>query len=441
MSHRIPSLKQAVLRGSSWTLLSVGAGQLIRLGKSLILTRMLFPEAYGVMAIVWSVLYTLGMLSDAGLAAAAIRHEKAHEASFINTLWTAKVIRGFVIFIVTCLIAYPVSVIYRMPDLVWLIPLAGLTMAINGFNSTNIYSQQREMVYGRLTFIELSNEIVGLLVMVVWAYLHPGVGAMIGASVVCAVYFLACSHLVLPGVRNRFAWDRSALRDIFNFGKWVFLSSAIFLVYTQGDRMLLGHYLDVKMLGVYSIAIMISEIVSGVISKLNNAVLYPALSRVINQDRHRLQEVFYKTRLGFDFVIVMPIAVLMVVGNDAIGLMYDPRYQAAGWMLQILCVRLLMIAVLSTSEACLFALGKPKFSVLQNVCRATWLLTGIPFAWHVFGIVGVVWVVATTELPVFAVLWYGMAKEDLLSPLREARSLIALASGLAVGMVANHLLF
>jgi O-antigen/teichoic acid export membrane protein len=441
MNQRLPSLKRAVLAGSSWTLLSVGAGQLIRLGKSLILTRMLFPEAYGVMAIVWSVLYTLGMLSDAGLAAAAIRHEKAHETGFINTLWTAKVVRGLVIFAVTCLIAYPISLIYHMPDLTWLIPLAGLTMAINGFNSTNVYSQQRQMVYGRLTFIELSNEVVGLVVMVVWAYIHPGVEAMIGASVVCAVYFLACSHLMLPGDRNRFAWDRSAMRDIFHFGKWVFLSSAIFLVYTQGDRMLLGHYLDVRMLGIYSVAIMISEIVSGVISKLNNAVLYPALSRVINQDRHRLQEVFYKTRLGFDFVIVLPIAVLMVIASHIIALMYDARYQDAGWMLQILCVRLLMIAVLSTSEACLFALGKPKFSVVQNVCRAIWILVGIPFAWHAYGIVGVVWVVATTELPVFAVLWYGMAKEKLLSPLREARSLMALALGLFIGVALKRLLF
>nr|WP_315490914.1 oligosaccharide flippase family protein [uncultured Rhodoferax sp.] len=434
MIQRLPSLKRAVLAGSSWTLLSVGAGQLIRLGKSLILTRMLFPEAYGVMAIVWSVLYTLGMLSDAGLAAAAIRHERAHEAGFMNTLWTAKVLRGFAIFVVTCLIAYPLAAAYKMPDLAWLIPLAGLTMVINGFNSTNVYSQQRQMVYGRLTFIELSNEVLGLFVMVIWAYFRPGVEAMIGASIVSALYFLICSHRVLPGIKNSFAWDAAAVRDIFHFGKWVFLSSAIFLVYTQGDRMLLGQYLDVKLLGVYSIAIMISEIVSGVISKLNNAVLYPALSRVISQDRHRLQEVFYKTRLGFDLILVFPIAVFSMVASDAIALMYDSRYHAAGWMLQILCVRLFMVAILSTSEACLFALGKPKYSVMQNVCRAAWILIGIPVAWHSYGIVGVVWVVATTELPVFAVLWYGMAKEKLLSPLLESRSALALLVGAVVGL-------
>lgn len=441
MNGHIPSLKRAVLAGSSWTMLSVGAGQLIRLGKSLILTRLLFPEAYGVMAIVWSVLYALGMLSDAGLAAVAIRHEKAQETRFMNTIWTAKVVRGLFIFLVTCLIAYPMAIVYQMPDLVWLIPIAGFTMVINGLNSTNIYTQQRHMIYGRLTFLELSNELVGLFVMMIWAYYHPGVGAMIGAAVVGSTYYMLASHIILPGGRNRFAWDSEAILVIFQFGKWVLLSSAIFLIYSQGDRMLLGHYLDVKTLGIYSIAIMISEIVSGVIGKLNNAVLYPALSRVINNDRSRLKEVFYKTRFGFDVAIVLPVGVLMMLGTEVIALMYDPRYHAAGWILQILCVRLAMIAILSTSETCLFALGKPKFSVVQNTCRAVWILVGIPLAWHGYGIMGVVWVVATTEIPVFLVLWYGMAREKLLSPLLEARSFVACIAGLFVGTMLKDLLF
>lgn len=441
MSGRLPSLRRAILTGSSWTLLSVGAGQLIRLAKSLILTRLLFPEAYGVMAIVWSTLFALGMLSDAGLAAAAIRHERAGETSFINTLWTVKVLRGFAIFAATCVISYPMAAIYRMPDLAWLIPIAGFTMVLNGFNSTNVYSQQRQMQYGRLTLLELGNEVVGLLVMMVWAFYRPGVGAMIGASVVSAVNYLIASHWLLPGIRNRLTWDRAAVHDIFHFGKWVFLSSAIFLVYMQGDRMLLGHYLDAKMLGVYSIAIMISEIVTGVIGKLNNTVLYPALSRVINQDRSALKGVFYKTRLGLDFAIVVPVGVLMVIGSGVMALMYDARYEAAGWMLQILCVRLAMVAMLSTSETCLFALGKPKFAVVQNACRAVWLLVGIPLAWPRFGTVGVVWVVATTEMPVWFVLWYGMAKEKLLSPLREAGSAAALLGGIATGTLIKQLFF
>lgn len=70
------SLKKSVLRGSAWTMVGVGASQAMRLGKSLILSRLLFPEAYGVMAIVWAVLYALEMLSDVGIAPAVIRSQR-----------------------------------------------------------------------------------------------------------------------------------------------------------------------------------------------------------------------------------------------------------------------------------------------------------------------------------------------------------------------------
>jgi O-antigen/teichoic acid export membrane protein len=430
-----------MLRGSGWTLFSVGAGQILRFGKSLVLTRLLFPEAYGVMAIVWSVMYVLGMLSDAGLSAAAIRHPRAAEPDFLNTLWTMKIIRGVTLFAITCVIGYPVSVIYNMPDLAWLIPTAGSQMIIGGLNSTNVYSQQRSMVYGRVTMIDLSNDVVGLVVTMTWAYLHPGVGALVGGSIVCTLYYLICSHLLLPGIRNRLMIDRSAFKDLIHFGKWVLLSSTIYLVYSQGDRMILGRlFPDASTLGVYSIAIMISEIVSGVINKLNSTVLYPALSSILNMERHEIRRVFYKTRLGIDLALLIPISFLMVFGADLVRLFYDSRYQEAGWILQYFCIRLFMNATLCGGESCLFALGKPQYSVLENVGRAAWLLIGLPLSWQIWGLHGVVLVVATTEVPAMAVVWYGLTKERLLSLNKELRSLLFIALGLCLSWGAHTLL-
>lgn len=440
MTAELKDFKKSVLKGTAWTMLGHGAAQVLRFGKSLILTRLLFPEAYGVMAIVWSVLYVIGMLSDAGLSAAAIRHPKGDQPEFLNTLWTVKVIRGAIIFLITCGIAHPVSVFYTMPDLLWLIPTAGFTMLINGFDSTNTYLLQRQMQYKTISLLAFSNEIIVSAITLAWAYYYPGPASLIGGSVIGAIYYMICTHFLLPGNRNTFQWDPVALKDIFNFGKWIFLSSTIYIVYAQGDRFLLGKFLDVKLLGVYSIAIMLSEVVSGVIAQLNTKVFYTALSRVINTARPQLKSKFYKLRLGIDVCLIIPIAVLMVIGEDLIGLLYDARYQSAGWMLQILCFRLLMIAMLSNSESCLFSLGKPQYAVVQNICRAVWILFGVPLAWHAYGIEGVVWVVATTELLVLLVLWYGMAKENLLSLPHELRSVVFAIIGLSTGYALQQLI-
>lgn len=441
MTTNSESLRQKIFTGTAWTMLGMGASQLLRFGKSLILTRLLFPEAYGLMAIVWSVSFGMVMLSDAGLSAAALRHKRGGEEDFLNTIWTMKIVRGLLFFVAMSLVAYPVSKFYAMPDLVWLIPIAGFAHMLEGFSSTNVYVMQRNMIYGRLTMLEFANDIIGLVVILVWAYFYPSVAALIGSVVICAFFQVYYSHALLPGKRNRLRWDPAVATEVFHFGKWVLLSSCIYLVYSQGDRMMLGKYLTAAQLGVYSIAIMLSEVVSGVMGKINSNVMFPALSNIINKDRSRLLTVFYKTRLLTDGLMVVPIAVLMLIGAQVIALLYDVRYRDAGWMLQILCVRLLMSSILTSSESCLLALGKPKYAVLQNSLRAAVILVGIPFGWAYAGMYGVVWAVALTEVPVLFLLWYGMYKNAVFSILHELRSFLFAGMGAGLGyLISNYVL-
>jgi O-antigen/teichoic acid export membrane protein len=433
MKTQKPSLKSLVLKGASWTMVGVGAGQILRLGKSLILSRLLFPEAYGVMAIVWAVLYTLDLLSDVGVAPAIVRSEHGDDTIFLNTAWTMKVIRGVVLFATACALAYPISLFYNKPDLILLIPAAGLTTLIEGFCSTNIYSCQRKMIFGPTTKLDILVEFFGLIATLIWAYFYPSAWALVGGAIVGRLFHVFASHLLLPGIKNEFHWDRNASRELFHFGKWIFLSSIIFLLYSQGDRMILGKYFDTATLGVYGVAILLSEAVMGVISKLNGTVLYPALSRVANTDKPRLRNVFYRARLGTDILIVLPIAVLMVIGNVLVSLLYDSRYQDAGWMLQILCTRLLMNSVLLGSASCLIALGHTQYEVVQNISRTIWLFIGIPLVWPRYGVTGAVWVVALTEVPVLLVIWFGMTKHNLLLAKYEFRSLMFALVGLLIG--------
>ena len=414
--------------------MGVGAGQAIRLGKSLILSRLLFPEAYGVMAIVWAVLYALDMLSDVGISPAVIRSQRGDEPNFLNTAWTAKAIRGAVLCAVAVAMAYPISVFYKQPDLSLFVAIAGLTTLLDGFCSTNVYSCQRNMDYSKVTLLELSHEIVGLLVTLTWAYLYPSAWALLGGAVVSRIYLVAASHILLPGIKNQFHWDPKAFHELLHFGKWIFFSSVVYLIYAQGDRMLLGKYLDATTLGVYSIAIMLSESVANVVNKLNTSVLYPALSRVANSELHRLQAVFYRTRLGTDALMVIPIGILIVIGENLVHILYDSRYSEAGWMFQILCVRLMMTTVLVGGSSCLLVLGHSKYLVIQNIFRAIWILLGIPIVWPIYGLEGVVWVVGLTEVPVFFVVWFGMAKNRILSVKHEMRALLFITSGFLIGL-------
>jgi O-antigen/teichoic acid export membrane protein len=428
-----PSLRALVIKGSVWTLTGHGGVLLIRLVRSLVMTRLLFPEVYGLMTLVWAVLTGLQMLADTGIQTTIIRDPRGDDPHFLNTAFTANVFRGLLLWLVSCLLAYPLAAFYHQPILARLLPVTGLTALIHGFTTTAMFTRRRHMDFRRLALLDLATETVTFIVLVIWAYFSPDVWCLVGGAVAGQLFLVLAGHLYLPGIRNHFHWDRSALDTFVGFGKWIYLSSTVYFFSTQSDRFVLGHYLDMGMLGVYGTATVLSSAVQAVVIRINSDVLFPAYSRVVPEGVARLRQVMLRARQAMDLCLVLPIAVMMILGTRIVSLLYDQRYHQAGWMLQILSVRLLIVASISNSESSLVALGHPKYSFAQNLCRAVAICVGIPIGWSLAGVEGVIWAVALAELPPLIVMWTGLARYRLFSPAAELRSLAAIAAGILVG--------
>ena len=78
------SLRQLVFKASTWTLAGYGVNQALRLGGNLILTRLLFPEAFGLMAIGMTVIYGVGMFADTGITP-IVQNAQGNHPDFLNT--------------------------------------------------------------------------------------------------------------------------------------------------------------------------------------------------------------------------------------------------------------------------------------------------------------------------------------------------------------------
>jgi O-antigen/teichoic acid export membrane protein len=433
-----PSLKALTIKGSVWTLAAHGGVLLIRMVRSLIMTRLLFPEVYGLMTLVWAVLYGLQMFADTGITATIIRDRRGDDPDFLNTAFTTNVFRGLLLWVVSCAIAFPMAAIYHQPSLAQLLPVTGLTALIHGFVSTAMYTRRRHMDFKRLAILDLSNETVTFVVLVIWAYFFPSVWSMVGGAVIGQLFLVLASHAYLPGIRNKFRWDRSALDTFMVFGKWIYLSSVVYFLSTQSDRFLLGKYLDMIHLGVYGTATVLSGAVQTIVLKINADVLFPAYSRVVQEGTGRLRQVMLRTRLAIDAGMILPIAAMIILGSRIVDLLYDHRYHDAGWMLQVLSVRLIIVASVSNGESCLVALGHPKYSFAENLCRAIAIIVAIPIGWSLAGIKGVIWAVALSELPPLIVIWIGLIKYRMFSVAAESRSLLFVGLGVLLGLGVFH---
>lgn len=395
------SLKKRVLNAGTWTLISYAFSYAFRLGSNLLMTRLLLPEMFGVMAIAMMVLVGLALFSDVGLKPSVVQNRRGDDPLFLNTAWVIQIARGAVLcsgaVIISSLIALagqfgliPHGSVYADPDLPYVIAALSLFSLISGFDSTKSLQASRNLQLAKLTRIDVGSQVVGFVVTVSYAIAFPSIWALVAGTLASAATRTVLTHLSLPGVRNHFAWDRAAYAEIMRFGKWIFLSSVLFFIASNGDRMLLGALIDPTSLGTYSIAFLIFSSIDQVLTKIIVDVSFPALSEVVRGNRAGLRAAYYRFHIAIASGAYFCAGALVFSGNTLISLLYDRRYGQAGWILEILALAL-FAQPFRTATQTFLALGMARIYFRLHTIRIVTLFIALPAGFYLWGLEGAVY--------------------------------------------------
>jgi O-antigen/teichoic acid export membrane protein len=379
------SLKSRAVRGSAWTLLAFGAGQAIRIVSGPLLAYLLTPEDFGTVALVTVFVTALYAFADVGIEQAIIQNPRGDEAVFLNTAWTLHIIRGTLLWLGCCAIAFPVYWIFRDKGnaryLLMMLPVAGLNPLLAGFNSTRIFSLNRHLELGRVTLLNLGQQIVAVFVQIAIAYVWPSPWSIIFGSLAGTCFVLIASHTLLPGIRNHFCWDASVRKEILKFGKWIVVSTLFTFAAMQIDRPLLDKFLNEAWLGLYIVALNLVRLPADVITRLTAVSLFPALSRAAQQHPDDLRVLFRRARS-----MILAVCVAMSVGVALAGplfvtLLYRPRWHMAGEFVQWATIGAWFLLLQLSADRALLALGKTRPLAISNFVSLAVTVIGA-FAGH-----------------------------------------------------------
>lgn len=396
-----PTIGSTAARGAAWAIVGYSGAMALRLGGNLILTRMLFEEAFGLMAIVNVVLVGLALFSDIGIGPSIIQN-KRDDARFVDTAWTIQTIRGVILCLVACAAGIPFARLYDEPMLAQLLPAAGIGSLLAGFNSTNLFTQNRKLAVGRLTLIELLSQGFGLIAMVGYALVSRSVWALVAGGIVVYGSKMLLSHFILPGVRNRWQWDREAARSMLHFGRWIFVSTVLTFLVGQADRLIFGVLIPIALLGVYSIAQLIASFPSQALMNLAQTITFPLYSRTW-RDGGDVPKVFRSARRRLLVLGGWALAGLVAGGPTAIRLLYDARYQDAGWMVQVLAAGTWFNVLEATIGAALLAREQAAWVAGGSAAKLVGMMVLIPVGFSVGGFPGALLGYAASELLRYAV--------------------------------------
>jgi O-antigen/teichoic acid export membrane protein len=375
-------------RGSIFVVLQFGSSNILRLLSNLVLTRLLFPEAFGLMALVQVVMSVLAMLSDLGIGASVVQHKRGEELPFLRTAWTLQVLRGLLLALLMVLMAPYAAEFYEEPLLAQLLLLAALTLIIDGCLPLRVMLAERNMTIGHYTMVTIAAQVLSIVLTVLLAWKLQSVWALVIGGVANAAFRNILARIFMPGPSDGFAFERSALRDIISFGAFIFIGSVAGYAINYGDRAILGKLIELDLLGIYSVAAMIGTVPLLLTTALTFRIVFPLYSRRPPTESAENQRMIFKARYMLTAAMFALTLVLVVFGDPLVRLLYDPRYHLAGGITVLIAMGILPFLVVASHSSVLLANGRSDMYALLTAVVALFRLIAIYFGVVHFGVAG-----------------------------------------------------
>lgn len=440
----------AIVRAGMVTLGAHVVGQFLRLCGNLILTRLLVPEAFGLMLIANAVWFGLTLFTDLGFRQIVVRSPRAGERAFLDTVWTLQILQG--VFIATLLVAaaglfrvapsfgmLPASSTFASPDLPMVLGWLAVAAMLTATESTKLHMATRDLQVTRIAALELGAQVVSLGVTLMWARATGGIGALVAGACISAACRTLATHLLLAGKANRLRCEAAAVREVLSFGAPILLTSFAGFLISSGDKLLLGWVLPSQAMGAYAIAVLLVSAFHEAAGKLIAQVAYPAIRRAYGRDPGALRSAYLQVRWKTDTGCLVVAGLLAGCGERIVGFLYDARYAQAGTYLSILGLSLIGVRYRVLSQV-LLVIGRPRLMLYEQISQIVALFLGILLGFRFFGAVGAIWGVALSY--VLAQAWnvfYLQGKLGLLSRRLELQGLAVFAAAAGLGKLIGSL--
>ncbi len=437
------ALRHRVAKAGSWVLIGHFATQSVRLVTNVVLARLLSPDAFGLMSVVYILVIGMALFSDLGINRSVVQSRRGSDPDLLDTAWTIQVIRGLglgavsvIAGIVIALAAHwglsSAKTVYGDPRLPWIVAAFALVAILAGFESIRIGVAKRDMQMRLLTKIDIVSPLVAAVAMIAVAWFFHSIWALVAGAIVAGAVRCGMGHLVLPGHREKLRMVPDAVTELLGSGKWILMSSMLGFAAINGDRLILGGMIDKHSFGLYSVAFMLVNTLQVVANTLCTSVAYPAIAEVHRERPHDLATTLQKFQWLYDGLVVLLAAILMTAGPAIIHVLYDTRYQGAGWIMTVLAIGAVGMRY-QMVEQCYQATGEPKYIAFANLIRLIALGLGMVVGNHFFGTPGAVWGIALSQYGSWPLAWWFKAKHHAFTWRSEMMLAPALLAGAFIG--------
>jgi lipopolysaccharide exporter len=277
------SLGKRVAKGAAWMVLKRLAFKGIGLISTLILVRLLAPDAFGLAAIASTAYDTLNAISDLSFSLALVKMKEPTRAQY-DSAWTLTVLRGFVIGGAIIVSAPWIAEAMREPRLVDVTRVMALYPIIWGFENVGLIDFQRDLRFDRLFVYDVLGKVAGFVTVIPAALILHNAWAVVLGTIAPKLVQVPASYIMHP-YRPRISFRAGG--ELLNFSKWLFATNIFSLINDYLIIILIGRIGGASSVGLFRTAEQVGILPVSEVAAPIRGPMYAGYAKVLH-DRERL---------------------------------------------------------------------------------------------------------------------------------------------------------
>lgn len=380
----VNEINRQVKNATKWSAITEITAKLITPITSMVLARLLTPEAYGIIATLGMIIVFAEIFTDAGFQKYIIQHEYSNEEEkdqSINVAFWSNLVFSIVLWLLIAILSKPLMRLVGNPgyEIPLIVACASIPMA--AFSSIQMAIYKRDFEYKTLFKIRIIGILVPLLVTVPCAFALRNYWALligtITSNTVNAIILTLYSKW-----KPRFYYSWKQFKEMFSFTFWSMLEAISNWLVTYFDVFVIGTILNQYYLGLYKTGSGLVTQVFSLITATTTSILFASLSRSQNniEEFKRLFFMFQRwvgmlvVPLGFGFFCYSYLFTEITMGD---------QWKEASNLIGLWGVTSAYMIILNHYCGISYrALGKPKLSTFSEWLHILFLWPAVVISAH-----------------------------------------------------------
>ena len=372
------NLRQKAVNGIFWSVIQKWGRSAISIVTFVILSRLLAPEAFGLVALASVFTVFIELFLDQGLSAAIVQRAEL-EPEHLDTAFWINILTGILLTVGLISVSGLVATFFGEPRLSPVLRWLSISFILSALSSTQVAILQRRFAFRSLAVRSMAAATVGGIVGISMAFTGFGVWSLVGQDIVSAlagVVVLWRSSDWRPGLNV----SKKHYKELFTFGASVVGNHALTVLIRRSDDLLIGYFLGTTLLGFYTVGYQLLLIIIRLVTEVTNSVAFPAFSRIQRQPE-RMRRAFYNVT-QYTSLFAFPVFIgLAALAPELVQAIFGEKWAPSIPVMQVLALIGILQSVLFFNGSVIRASGKPLWELgimfLNAVCSVMGFLLAV----------------------------------------------------------------